>query len=227
MRIRLKPSALQRWITWGLQAVMFVGLLLTVYEQQWLNAFLIACIILLALLPSVLSRRFNVYVPPEFELLALVFVFSSLFLGEIRGYYVRFWWWDAALHMGSGFLLGIVGFLLVYVMNQSESVELHMKPAFVALFSFMFALGVGALWEVFEYAMDTFFGLNMQKSGLRDTMWDLIVDAVGAFVMASIGFLYMRWGRESLVFRWIGAFVEGNPHLFERVEEEADVAAER
>ncbi|NIR44454.1 MAG: hypothetical protein GWM93_09820, partial [Gemmatimonadetes bacterium] len=70
----------------------------------------------------------------------------SLFLGEIRGYYTRFAWWDVALHTASGFLLGIVGFLLVYILNQEERIPLYMKPGFVALFSFLFAVATGAIW---------------------------------------------------------------------------------
>jgi hypothetical protein len=40
--------------------------------------------------------------------------------------------------------------------------------------------------------MDSLFGLNMQKSGLRDTMWDLIVDALGALVVSILGYLYLK-----------------------------------
>ena len=35
---------------------------------------------------------------------------------------------------------------------------------FVAVFAFMFAVGLGALWEIFDFAMAGVFGLNMQKS---------------------------------------------------------------
>jgi len=104
-----------------------------------------------------LGRRFDVQIPPQFEVLAVVFVYASLFLGEVHGYYIRFWWWDAILHVGSGFLLGILGFLLVYVLNEHENVDLHMWPRFDALFAFMFAVGMGALWEIFEFAMDRSF----------------------------------------------------------------------
>jgi len=118
----------------------------------------------------------RVYIPPEFEVLATVFVFASLFLGEVRGYYIRFLWWDIVLHTASGFLLGIVGFLLVYVLYEKEEIDLHMTPGFVSFFAFMFALGMGALWAIFEFRMDSYLGLNMQKamlgdpSGLTDTM---------------------------------------------------------
>jgi len=61
-----------------------------------------------------------VQIPPEFQVLAVGFVFASLFLGEIRSYYLRIWWWDIALHTSSGLLLGILGFLLIYVLNENE-----------------------------------------------------------------------------------------------------------
>jgi hypothetical protein len=50
---------------------------------------------------------------------------------------------------------------------------------------------VGLLWEVFEFAMDSLFSLNMQKSGLVDTMGDLMVNMVGGALAAGAGVLYL------------------------------------
>ncbi|MEX1237387.1 MAG: hypothetical protein WD994_03870, partial [Pseudomonadales bacterium] len=164
---------------------------------------------------------FRVFIPAEFELVAVAFIFASLFLGEIYGYYTRFWWWDIALHTTSGLLLGVIGFLLVHVLNETEDIGLHMKPGFVAFFAFLFAVGIGALWEIFEFCMDRLLGLNMQKemlgdpSGLTDTMWDLIVDAIGALVIAMVGYGYLKKaGNRSFLERWIQSFIQANPRLF-------------
>jgi hypothetical protein len=211
-----RPRTLHQWVTFVLQIIMLVGFAGAIYEQQWLNAVIVMGIMLLVAAPAALSKRFKVYIPPEFELAAILFIFASLFLGETRGYYTRFWWWDVVLHTSSGFLLGILGFLLVYVLNREPRVPLNMKPGFVALFSFTFALSIGALWEIFEFAMDSFFGMNMQKSGLVDTMWDLIVDTIGAATVAILGYWYMKSGTESFIERWIQKFVEGNPKLFRK-----------
>ena len=105
-----------------------------------------------------------------------MFVFAALFLGEIQRYYERIWWWDIALHTSSGLLKGILGFLLVYVLNENERIKLHMPPRFVALFAFLFAAAAGTLWEIIEFAMHQVFGSTMQKpmfgdpSGLTDAM---------------------------------------------------------
>ena len=172
-------------------------------------------IIFITFLPVLLGQRFQVKIPSEFELLAVVFIFASLFLGEVRGYYIRYWWWDIVLHTGAGFLFGILGFLLVHVLNEKEDIELDMKPGFVALFAFVFAMGFGTLWEIFEFAVDQSFGTNMQKSGLVDTMWDLIVNGVGALIISVLGWGYQRkQGVDSFLERWIQDFIKKNPRFF-------------
>jgi len=207
----------------ALRAVLLVGAGLAVVQGRYLAAATTLGIVGATLLPYVLGRRFRVPLPPQMEMLAVVFVYASLGLGEVHGYYERFRWWDALLHTGSGVLLGIFGFLLVHVMNEHERVALHLRPAFVALFAFMFAVGLGALWEIFEFAMDSAFGTNMQKSGLVDTMWDLIVDTLGAFVVSFLGWLDLRRGEERWFFhRWIREAFAGRSWGVSEAAEAAD-----
>jgi hypothetical protein len=220
-RRRRGTQQVHRRITISLQVLLLLGIGFTLWQGQWLTALTTAAILVVTLFPVFLKRTLDVFIPPEIEVLAVVFVFASLFLGEVRGYYLRFWWWDVVLHAASGFLLGILGFLLVYVLNEKEEIELHMKPGFVALFAFMFAVGLGALWEIFEFAMDSAFGLNMQKSGLRDTMWDLIVDTAGALVIAVLGYGYLQAAPgESFLGKWILHFIERNPRFFQDSEDD-------
>lgn len=209
-------------VTATLRTIMAAGVGFEMYEGHWLNATVITGILLLAILPAILARRARISIPAELELLAIAFIFASLFLGETRDYYNRIWWWDLALHATSGGLLGILGVLLVYVLNEIPRIEMHMQPAFVAFFAFCFAVAIGALWEIFEFAMDQLLGMNMQKamfndsSGLTDTMWDLIVDSVGALVVSVAGYGYMKRGAKSIVEEWIHRFVDDNPRLFSR-----------
>lgn len=217
-----EPWNVHKWFTIALQVIVAMGIALSIYEQQWLNAAIITGILLLTILPVLFARGLNIFIPSEFELMTIGFIFAALFLGETRDYYARFWWWDLALHTTSGGLLGILGVLLVYVLNENPRIDLHMQPGFVAFFAFCFAVAIGALWEMFEFAMDQLFGMNMQKpmfgdpSGLTDTMWDLVVDTVGAAVVSVAGYLYMKRGVKSFIERWIQRFIEGNPRLFRR-----------
>jgi len=203
-----------------LQTVMAVELALLLVQGSWLNGVWLLAIMVVTGAPAVLGHRLPVRIPAEYELLTILFVFGALFLGEFRSYYERFWWWDIALHATSGLLLGILGVLLVYVLNENKRVDLHMRPGFVALFAFTFAVTVGTFWEIFEFTVDQVFGTRMQKpmlddpSGLTDTMWDLIVDAAGALVISAFAWWHMKRDRLSFVDIWIDRFIERNPQLF-------------
>ena len=117
------------------------------------------------------------------------FVYATLFLGEANRFYYDVWWWDVMLHSGSAFAFGLIG-LIILMLSLSRKI-IAAKPLMLSLFAFSFALMIGVLWEIFEFAGDQLFGMDMQKDGHMDTMWDLIVDTIGAFVAAVIGYFYL------------------------------------
>ncbi len=144
--MKYTPRRLYRILVGVLVVIMVAELVAAVWTGRWLNAFLICGIIGATLAPLFLGHRYNIHLPAEFQILAVLFIFASLFLGEIHHYYERHWWWDLVLHGSSGLLLGIFGFLLVYLLNESDRTSLDLAPRFVALFAFLFAVAVGVMW---------------------------------------------------------------------------------
>ena len=206
---------IDRGISLLLKIILAVGAVLEAIQGNWLNAVATTGVIIVAFLPMLVGYRFHVRIPAEFELLAVIFVYASLYLGDLHGYYLKYWWWDILLHTGSGLILGIFGFLLVYVINEHEDLEMHMKPSFVSLFAFMFALGMGSLWEMFEFVLDQFLGMDTQGGSQVDTMSDLIVDGIGAFIISILGYSYLRTTKtDSFLERWIQHFINLNRRLF-------------
>ncbi|NNE39067.1 MAG: hypothetical protein HKN08_12235 [Gammaproteobacteria bacterium] len=223
IEIHVTSEMVHRAITVFTKFTMLIGTFLAIYQGQFLLAAEILIIMFITFLPITLGKRFDIRIPHEFELLAIVFLYASLFLGEVHNYYDVYWWWDVVLHAGSGLLLGIIGFLLVYVLNEKDDINLELTAGFMGLFAFVFAVALGALWEIFEFTMDTLFGMNMQKtmfndtSGLTDTMLDLIVDAVGAAIISILGYGYFRTlETDSFLEQWIKKFIHENPRLFQR-----------
>lgn len=155
-------------------------------------------------LPTFLSRRWNIVVPNVIVILYYVFLYCAIYLGEVRNFYYLIPHWDDILHGFSGAMLGALGFILVDLLNKNQSVRVQLSPFFVALFAFCFALAMGALWEIYEFTFDMILGLNMQKhtteagvslvgiGALSDTMWDIIIDASAAFAVSVIGFFASR-----------------------------------
>jgi len=204
----------------ALQIVLAAELVALALRGHWLHAFLVAGVMVVCVGPVLFRKQLPVEVPPQIQIVVVLFTFATLFLGEVWSYYERFWWWDLALHGTAGLLLGMFGFLAVYILNENSAVDLHMRPSFVALFAFFFAVGTGALWEIFEFGMDQLFGLTMQKpmlddlSGLTDTMWDLILDTLGAGIVSVSGWRYLKRARRTPDQHWLGSFIARNPRLF-------------
>lgn len=202
--------------------LMVVESVVLLIDQRWLSAFLAILIIATLLSPLIFRHKMDVEIPAEFHIAAVIFIFASLYLGEIQGFYQKYWWWDIALHTSAGLLLGIVGFLLVYLLNASRQAEVRMTPFFISFFACMFAVAIGAFWEIFEFSMDQLVGTTMQKpmlgdpSGLTDTMWDMIVNAIGAFVVSSTGWRYLKGQRTFFVREWIHRFMVKNPRFFSK-----------
>lgn len=156
-------------------------------------------------LPSILERRLGLIIPSRMIVLYVIFLYCAIYLGEVRNFYYRIPHWDNILHTFSGFMLGALGFSVIHLLNKADRVPLKLSPAFVAVFTFCFAVTVGVVWEVYEFAADGLLGTNMQKFGpqdgvdftgraaLFDTMVDLIVDAVGAFIMSLIGYVSLKF----------------------------------
>jgi hypothetical protein len=143
----------------------------------------------------------------------------SLFLGEIRDYYERFWWWDATLHTISGLLLGILGFMFVYILNEDRHVDLHMRASFVALFAFFFAVGLARSGRYsssgWTNSRDEHAAGNARRSvRAHRTIHDLIVDSVGAAIVAVAGWRYFAHARASRVDDWAKRFIARNPRIF-------------
>ncbi|GGE22710.1 hypothetical protein GCM10011360_09000 [Primorskyibacter flagellatus] len=168
----------------------------------------------LSMVPVYVARWAEVEVPPGFMLAVVAFVGGTIFLGEVFDFYNRFWWWDIAMHGGSAIGFGLTGFVLVFMMFQGD--RFAAPPSAIAFFAFCFALAIGAMWEVFEFAMDQSFGTNMQKSGLMDTMGDLIVDMGGALIGAGSGYAYLRGRALGGLTGTIEYFVSRNPRLFRK-----------
>ncbi|HWQ88590.1 MAG TPA: hypothetical protein VN374_01285, partial [Desulfitobacteriaceae bacterium] len=98
-----------------------------------------------------------------------------------------------------------LGFTLVsFFNNDTERSAFNLSPFFVALFAFCFALAAGTVWEIYEYLADGLFNINMQvyvledgiqlagHMALADTMKDLIVHALSAWIISTIGYYSIK-----------------------------------
>lgn len=184
-------------------------------QREWSLAFIALATLALSFAPILVARWAEIFVPPSFLTAIVIFVGATLFMGEVLDFYTRFWWWDIAMHGGSAIGFGLIGFVAVFMMFQGDR---YAAPHWaIAFFAFAFALSIGTLWELFEFVMDQTAGTNMQKSGLMDTMTDLIVNTIGAAFGAASGFAYLKGRAYGGLTGVIDEFIRHNPRLFRRM----------
>lgn len=202
------------------------------FSQQWEVLLSAVLTLILFILPSVLIKRAKIKIPAVFQIVVLLFIFASMYLGEIYHYFYRYPWWDTMLHANSAIILAYIGFLLIYTLNRDKRMYVHLSPLFMALFSFCFALTVGCLWEIFEFGVDAILGVDMQKArnleevygvfdtrlGVIDTMRDLIVNTVGALLVSVVGYIHLTHRKDKNSTFWAPhkQFIAENPDLFDK-----------
>ena len=159
--------------------------------------------IIVILVQPVLRKTTGKTISKAMEITFVGFCFASLVMGDLFDFYGRFPWWDMALHVISGIMLGIIGHEIITNVKGIDINDSLYHLAFKILWIMCFALAAGAMWEIWEYATDGIFGLNsqefLQTSGtfddttplqgrvaLKDTMEDLILDFLGSFIVAAI-----------------------------------------
>lgn len=172
--------------------------------KDYSQTFLVVLTFFMTFYPSILEKKFGVYLPSRLEITITLFIFAAQVLGEMNNFYDKIPWWDTMLHATSGVVLGIVGFLFVYLLNEKGDANVNLSPIFVVIVAFCIALTLGVFWEIYEFSADRLLGFNMQKyrlpgqDGLLDTMCDLIVDSVGALVACIFGWIYMKNKKDTL-----------------------------
>lgn len=168
---------------------------------------LLQCVlgVIAMLVPGMLQKRVKLEIPSNMMMLYILFLYCAIYLGEVRSFYYNVPHWDTILHTFSGAMLGALGFSFITFLNKTDRVPVNLSPLFVATFALCFAVTLGVIWEFYEFAADGILMTNMQKfaaeggtaligrAALMDTMKDLIVDFIGAFVMSVIGYISLKY----------------------------------
>jgi hypothetical protein len=195
-------------------AALLIAGLIALGSTRWSLAFVSFATLGLSLLPPLLAARWSLKLPLPFLVATTLFFFATIFLGEAFDFYERLWWWDLALHGSSAVGFGLTGFLLVFMLFEGD--RFAAPPSAIAAITFCVAMTIGATWEIFEYTMDASFGLNMQKSGLDDTMGDLIVNGIGSLTASLTGYIYLTRDSEGWIGRRLSQFIKINRKFYQK-----------
>ena len=207
------PRSIARAILRG--AILVTAIIAVVRGDVLYGVYCLAALGLTTLIAT-LARRAEVRAPVAIDVVLLGLMVSDMTLGSTVGLYLSWAWYDKVLHFGSSILIGLLGFLAIYIVHVTGRIRSHRWIDGIAIL--LVTVGLGAIWEIGEYAVDTAFGRATQGApglaALDDTMIDLVLDAMGAVVAAIVGPLYMRHSKQSrLRVRAIAAYLARRERL--------------
>lgn len=160
-----------------LRVIIVAVLVYSIIRGKWENTLTCALSFLLLMVPSFIENQMKIDIPNVMEVIMIMFVFAANIMGEMGAFYEKIPMWDTLLHTMNGFICAGVGFGLIDILNQNDKIKINLSPLFVCLFSFCFSMTVGTVWEFFEFGMDMFFGKDMQK--------DTIINSINSYLISS------------------------------------------
>ena len=157
-----------------LRLLVIIVLIRCIILGKWESVFVCSLTLVLFLIPPFVEKQFSIELPTALEITVYVFVFCAEILGEVSCYYVKYPFWDTALHTTSGFIFAAFGFCLLDILNRNKKV--NFSPITLTLMAFCFSMTIGVLWEFFEFAADLFIATDMQKDNIVHSIYSVALD---------------------------------------------------
>ena len=182
------------YLTYLLQALILLTSAYSFHIGYYAGTFFGLVAVVLSLIPALVRRKIHIVVPWEVTFLIALTLFLHI------GGYSFFWYldlypyYDKFAHLIASMTIALLGFLAVLILMR---VSTCLKFARWEIFFFIviFTLALGAIWEIWEFAMDTLVGPYLTKplqQGNTDTMLDLITDLCGGLIIAILGTHYLK-----------------------------------
>lgn len=145
--------------------------------------------------PFIIKKILKIQLPNTLNLIIVIFIFCTQYLGSLKNVYDSIKSFDTILHLTSGALICVIG---IYGFVQRGVRDITQSNCIVSMFGFCFSEAAAVFWEIYEFASDRLLGTNMQLSkeiediGLMDTMVDLIAGSSGAVIAALGVYIYLN-----------------------------------
>lgn len=186
MILKIEVNALISWLM-KINLILFLPYL--IYSGSYLYAMADFLAILVLLAPVLISRNYNVHLPWIFDFLITMALWIHI-SGLVWRFYDIVPYYDVFAHFIGTFIIAMLAFTITFTLHYTG--KLRLNDNFIVLFTIVFAIAIGSLWEISEFLFDTFIGTNAQR-GLTNTMLDLIVDTLSGAIAAFSGLIYIKY----------------------------------
>ena len=140
------------------------------------------------------TSSFIIEVSPDSAPGLNIFIFTAVCIGSTVNNRTDFEHIDILTHFIAGFISAYFGYDLANIIFRKRG---YLGPAVSSFFSICFAQFIAVGWEIYEFSMDSIYGLNLQRreTGVLDTMTDFCVCAAGSV----LGMLFVAFLRNGII----------------------------
>jgi hypothetical protein len=195
------------YLTYVMQALIVITSVYSFHIGYYAGTFFGLVAVGLTLIPTLVHRRVHIVVPWEVTFLIALTLFLHIGGYSYHWYLDLYPYYDKFAHLIASITVALLGFLAVLIIMRA-STNLQFERWQLFFFIVIFTLAFGAIWEIWEFSMDTLAGAYLTKplqQGNTDTMLDLIVDLAGGIIIAVLGTFYLK--RKS-AHDWADTFLE-------------------
>lgn len=135
------------------------------------------------------TRSFIIEVTPDTATGLNIFIFVAVCIGSTVNNRTDFEHIDILTHFIAGFISAYFGYDLANIIFRKRG---YLGPAVSSFFAICFAQFIAVGWEIYEFSMDSIYGMNLQRreTGVLDTMTDFCICAAGSVLgMLLVAFL--------------------------------------
>lgn len=165
------------------------------------NSIIKLSIIPIVLIIPFLRKTFKFKIPYILETIITIFVFLSYYIGYVLKVYDVINGYDKVVHT----ILGLVTSLIaLYLLKKNNKVP--NKLWFNILFIIGFTFFIACIWEFLEFGTDKILKKDEQsvlKTGVDDTMYDLLVAFVGAVLFNIMYLIEVKCNKNLLITKYL------------------------
>jgi hypothetical protein len=183
--------------------LIVISMFYATYFHLWQILFADIFLLILMFMPLILKKSYEVHMPRGFELIIILFVIVSFFLGTFRGLVIQIFFGIAA---------GFVGFAIMLILFSNSTLKKNYFLIILFSLSFSVAFGLGA--ELAKYYLKLILDFGFVDNDYAYTMRSLTFVSIGSLISATIGFLYMKGYKLKIMRYMVKEFKNKNPNLF-------------
>jgi hypothetical protein len=193
-----------KYLSISIKLILLLSIINSINLHLWHIASTNIFLLLLTFTPQILNKSIKLKFPKQLELLLIVFVIITLFMGKINIVL-------APILFGLG--TGLIGLLISYILYSSNQIKRNYF--IILLFSFTFAMTFGIALELLKFYLKKILNIPINETIYTFTMMNLTYVFIGAIIASIIGFIYMKT-RFKFIEKILKKIIKVNPDLFKK-----------